>query len=223
MQESVASPSAPVSLAEQAYTRLLDRLVLLDIAPGAVIRESELAVEFECGRTPLREALKMLENDQLIVSYPRRGTFATALELTDLSVISDMREALEPLAARRATELRGGTEREGLQRIRQQLVELRNSYEGALTPRDLIRIDLHTHRALYAAAGQRMLEQTLLRLLHLVTRMWCAVLDRVPDMAQHVQEHLELLDAVLDGHSDRAVQLAAQHVRHFEDVLRANL
>lgn len=211
------------TLAEQAYARLLDRLVLLEIAPGEVIREQALAVELGCGRTPLREALKILERDQLIVTYPRRGTFAAPLTLTDLSVISDMRAALDPLASRRGAELRGGDQREALQDLRDQLLELRAADHEKLTPRELIELDLHTHRVLYAAPGEALLEQTLLRLLHLVTRMWCAVLDRVPDVEQHVQEHLDLLDAVLTGEPDRAAELSAEHVRHFEDVLRSNL
>src|ERR687886_63204 len=56
------------------------------------------------GRTPVREALKRLEGDRLVVSFPRRGTFATGMDITDLAHISEIRVQLEPLAARRAAE-----------------------------------------------------------------------------------------------------------------------
>src|SRR4051812_27552518 len=91
-----------LSLAEQAYRTLRDRLIMLDIAPGDPLNEAQLAAELVFGRTPLREALKRLETDHLVVSYPRRGTFATIVDITELAAISEVRQLLEPLAARKA-------------------------------------------------------------------------------------------------------------------------
>ena len=90
------------SLADQAYHQLRDQLVLLDIPPGAPIIEGRLSAQLGIGRTPIREGLKKLESDRLVVSYPRRGTFATQVDITDLADISELRQVLEPLAARRS-------------------------------------------------------------------------------------------------------------------------
>ena len=90
------------SLAERAYLQLRERLIMLAIAPGDPINEGLLAAELDIGRTPIREALKRLETDHLVVSYPRRGTFATIVDITELAAISEMRQLLEPLAARKA-------------------------------------------------------------------------------------------------------------------------
>lgn len=102
------------SLADYAYRVLRDRLVLLDIRPGAPLGESGLALELGVGRTPLREALKRLESDHLVVTFSRRGTFATSVDATELSEITEMRRVLVPLAARRAAQHRGGTVRQDL-------------------------------------------------------------------------------------------------------------
>ena len=75
---------------------------MLEIAPGDPLNEGQLAAELGFGRTPLREALKRLETDHLVVSYPRRGTFATIVDITELAAISEVRQLLEPLAARKA-------------------------------------------------------------------------------------------------------------------------
>ncbi|MFJ4229970.1 GntR family transcriptional regulator, partial [Paenarthrobacter nicotinovorans] len=90
------------SLADVAYERLRDRLLMLDIKPGDILNDDQLAKELEVGRTPVREALKRLELDRLVITYPRRGTFATRVEVTDLAFISEIRAQLEPLAAARA-------------------------------------------------------------------------------------------------------------------------
>ena len=67
------------SLADRAYTAIRDRLVMLEIRPGDPLNDDRLAAELGTGRTPVREALKRLEGDRLVVAYPRRGTFATAV------------------------------------------------------------------------------------------------------------------------------------------------
>ena len=90
------------SYADQAYERVRDRLVMLDIRPGEPIDDDRLATELGFGRTPVREALKRLERERLVIAYPRRGTFATAVDMTDLADISEIRKQLEPTAAARA-------------------------------------------------------------------------------------------------------------------------
>src|SRR3954451_16692542 len=97
-------PSPATSLADRAYVAIRDRLIMLDIRPGDPIDDDELAKALGVGRTPVREALKRLEGDRLVVSYPRRGAFATGMDISDLAPISEIRAQLEPLAARRAAE-----------------------------------------------------------------------------------------------------------------------
>ena len=91
-----------LSQAEAAYRQLRDKLIMLEIRPGEPINDGQLAAELGFGRTPVREAIKRLEVDHLVVSYPRRGTFATNVDFTELADVSEIRELLEPLAARRA-------------------------------------------------------------------------------------------------------------------------
>ena len=105
------------SLAENAYLLLRDRLIMLDIKPGDPINDGQIAGELGIGRTPVREAIKRLESDHLVVSYPRRGTFATGVDITQLADVSEIRELLEPLAARRAARMAGPKVRQELRDI----------------------------------------------------------------------------------------------------------
>ncbi|MCZ9345802.1 GntR family transcriptional regulator, partial [Streptomyces sp. TRM76130] len=79
-------------MADQAYRALADRLVTLRIRPGEPVNDERTAAELGVGRTPVREALKRLEHERLIVSYPRRGTFATEVQIADLGHISEVRQ-----------------------------------------------------------------------------------------------------------------------------------
>lgn len=207
------------SLADRAYETLRDRLIMLDIAPGRPIHESRLMEELDMGRTPVREALKRLESDHLVVSYPRRGTFASPVDITELSKISEVRRVLEPYAARRAAELRGGVAARPMEIA---LAELRDLAPGA-GHRELLAADMQVHRLVYAATGNPYAIETLRRFDDLVTRIWGLVLDRLPDISEHVAEHVDLLEAILAGRADEAARLSTEHVASFEQALRQAL
>ncbi len=153
------------SLADHAYEVLRHRLIMLDITPGDPINEAALSTELEVGRTPIREALKRLERDHLVVSYPRRGTFATNVDLTDLSTISEMREALEPIAARRAARNLTPDRRQGFTAA---ISDLR-ALGSADDQRTLMERDLEVHRLIYSSVDNPHLSETLIRLDDLAT------------------------------------------------------
>jgi DNA-binding GntR family transcriptional regulator len=205
------------SQAEAAYRQLRDKLIMLDIRPGEPINDGQLAAELGFSRTPVREAIKRLEVDHLVVSYPRRGTFATTVDFTELADVSEIRELLEPLAARRAA-TRASTA------MRKELLAVADAIAG-LAPhpaesRELMRYDLTVHRLIYRAAANPHLEDTLIRYDNLATRIWCVVLDKVPSVSGHITEHVDLLKAVAEGDADKAGELALHHVSSFEETIR---
>lgn len=214
---SAAEPLRPVSLAEQAYTAVRDRIVTLQLPPGAPINEEALSRELGVGRTPLREAVKRLEAESLVAIYPRRGTFVTEVNLTDHGLIADVRRQLEGHAAQRAAERATPADRAQLSsyagRIRR----------GRLAPAALMTLDTDVHRALYRATRNRYLEATLSQYYNLSLRIWYLFLDRLPGMAEHIGEHVPLLDAVVGGDADLARALAVAHVDHFERAVREAL
>jgi DNA-binding transcriptional regulator YhcF (GntR family) len=97
------------SLAERAYYAIRDRIVSLELSPGAVIDERALIEALGIGRTPIREALRRLAQEKLVEVYPRRGMFVTGVDVRDLARLSEVRAVLESeaarLAAKRASEL----------------------------------------------------------------------------------------------------------------------
>src|SRR5258707_13041200 len=96
------SEGAIPSNADLAYQLIRERLVMLDIRPSEPINDEGLARQLGFGRTPGREALKRLERDRLVMAYPRPGTFATTVDITDLAHIQEIRRPLEPAGAARA-------------------------------------------------------------------------------------------------------------------------
>jgi DNA-binding GntR family transcriptional regulator len=204
-------------LADRAYVELRDRIVTLAIPPGAPINEESLGRELEIGRTPVREAIKRLALENLVAVYPRRGTFATEINITDLAHVSDVRTQLEGHAAYRAAQRLRPAQRD-------ELGELIARVDGADGDDEtLMRLDAEVHRFVYRCAGNPYLRETLERYFNLSLRIWYLVLGRLPHLPERVREHRDLLAAVRDGEAERARAIAVEHVSTFEHEIRGVL
>ncbi len=208
----------PRSLADLAYHQIQDLLVRLAIRPGAPINEEDLCLRLGLGRTPVREALKRLEHERLVVAYPRRGTFATEINVTDLTHIFEVRAVIEPAAAASAARHATPADRAAFRAL---AADLGSAAGLAGQPGELMSLDMRIHRAIYAATHNPYLEDTLVRYGNLATRIWCIFLDRLADMASHVAEHRELLQALADGDAGQAAEIARRHVTEFDTAIRA--
>ncbi len=90
------------SLAQQAYERLEEKLVTLQLAPGALVSEGELIEMIGIGRTPVREAIQRLANQELFQVIPRKGLLVTPVSRTGMLHILETRKPLERLVVHRA-------------------------------------------------------------------------------------------------------------------------
>jgi DNA-binding GntR family transcriptional regulator len=206
-------------LAVRAYEELRDRIVTLRIAPGAPIDEDLIGQELAMGRTPVREAIKRLALENLVTVFPRRGTFASEINITDLAHISDVRSVLEGHAAMRAAQRITEAQRDELAGL---LADLGDS-RGNDDVETLMALDARIHRFIYRCAGNPYLEETLGRYLNLSLRIWYLVIDRLPHMFARVHEHDELLRAIAGGEAERARDILGEHIATFEGEIRTVL
>jgi DNA-binding GntR family transcriptional regulator len=197
-------------LADQAYLAIRGLIVSLELAPGAVIDERALMQRLGIGRTPVREALRRLAQEQLVEVFPRRGMFVTGVDVRDLARISEVREVLEPEAARLAAERATDAERD-------ELAALGAEIGGA---GDLMALDERVHRAIYRAAHNDLLETTLGQYYVLALRIWMIALDRAHELEEAVEAHRDVLEAIVVGNGDRAAEVMRAHVEDFEQAMR---
>jgi DNA-binding GntR family transcriptional regulator len=96
-----------MSLADEAYLRLEEMIVTLELQPGSVFSEADLSMKIRIGRTPLREALQRLQAQRLVTTLPRRGVVVSDINIVDYFAVLETRRVLDRLvatkAARRAT------------------------------------------------------------------------------------------------------------------------
>ena len=211
----VESADPARSQSEEAYLRIRERIVSLDMRPGSVVNEGRLREELKIGRTPIREALLRLARENLVRSIPHRGTFVTDVNITDLARITEVRFVLEAHAARLAAERLSGADRKCFTDLLQVL-----EHGPSVDQRELMRLDQQIHRQIYVAARNPFLESTLERYFNLSLRLWYLVLDRDVSLREALEEHMELLRAILAGDQDRAEQSMRRHVTGFEREIR---
>lgn len=207
-------PSANSSLSEQAYHRLRDMIVRLELAPGDVLREDELRARLEIGRTPIREALQRLAREHFVSVLPRRGMFVSGIDVSELSMLFETRTVLEPYAARLAA-VRGHDRHWNAMA---DALAATADIDGAEA---LMAIDRSCHELLWEAADNRFLLDTLDMLYAQSDRLWHLHLADVADTSEIASEHRAILEALRAGDGQAAATLVETHVRAFDGQIRA--
>jgi DNA-binding GntR family transcriptional regulator len=201
--------------AEKAYQEIKKRIIKTKLPPGEVINEGDLMKDLGLGRTPIREALKRLQSDDLVVVKPRRGIFVSELAITDLSQIFEVRVELESLAVRLAC-----------QRITQeQLGKLKHLADQYLSTKEaskeeMIDLDGKFHRLIREATHNRFLISNLDYYYNLSLRIWYLALPRAAAEEIDVEAHCEIYEAIAAKDEGLAVRRIAKHIRDFHKTIK---
>ncbi len=204
-------------LADQAYRQIRDAIVAVRLRPGEPLDEKALSASLGLGLTPIRDALKRLTLEKLAVTYPRRGTFVSRINIADEARLTEIRVELEGLAAALAAERATAEDRATLVQLLHDLEQ--GSHERA----DHTELDARVHRAIYAAAGNEYLETTLNQYSNLALRIWnfCLQENLAVDNAIHSQR--EVVEAIGRGDAPAARAAAQQHLRQFSEEVRSTV
>ncbi len=200
---------------KRAYDLIRERITTLQLAPGEVIDEQELAASLDMGLVPVREALKLLVHDGLVLITPRHGILVSDLNIPDLDQLSEMRLALEGLSARLAAQRATADELVVLESLRR---------EQAQTPVDdnhrQFSIDHKFHEAIARAAHNKYLAESLERLFGLSQRLWYLALPHLGFLPTAVEKHVDLVEAIQARDAERAEAIMREHVAEFYDQVR---
>jgi len=196
---------------QRTYELIREKIVTLDLAPGAPVNEQLLAEELEMGLVPVREAIKMLARDQLI-DLSKQGIYVTDINIRDLKQISEVRLLAEAFSARLAAQHATTDDLVVLEALCRE--------QGGISPEQhpkLLDLDHKFHRAIAKAAQNKYLGQTLDHFFGLSQRLWYLALPQLEFLPAAVGEHLELVEAIKNGDADKAEEIMHSHVQGFYD------
>jgi DNA-binding GntR family transcriptional regulator len=198
-----------VRLVDEVAAELRERIYAGGYAPGTKLRQEELADDLQVSRTPLREALRVLESEGLVVNEPGRGVRVVMADLPRFLAAYRLREVVDGLAARLAAESAEPS-------LRGEISALIEHQESALHPwdaREYTRTNVAFHtRIMEVAANEYVLAQA--PIVRMTSQVFTPIAFLQFESARTaVDQHREIAAAIADGDGDVAETLARGHIQ----------
>ncbi|MDY7041648.1 MAG: GntR family transcriptional regulator [Chloroflexota bacterium] len=206
--EGVFSELPHKSLRSAALAAIREAILCGQLRPGQHLVESDLADQMGISRAPIREALRQLETEGLVVSLPHRGTFVTQLSAQDVWEIYTLRAAIEGLASRLVAQ--NATEEE-IVCLEESVAQMERSAEAGDLEL-LAQQDLDFHEYLCRAAHHNRLLDTWLSMNAQIRTMIDFTSRLYLPADEIVRCHAEVVDAICQGQADRAARAITGHI-----------
>lgn len=198
------------SLRAKVFSRIQNDILNGVYQPGDSLTEKKLCEELGVSRTPVREALRQLELEELVQSTPNKGVIVTGVTPKDIEEIYIIRMMIEGLAARWATK---HITPEEIQELKDAL-DLEEFYTMKKDAEHILKVDSKFHDILFRASKSKPLMHMLRTFHHYVQRARNASFES-PDRAKKVlEEHKAILDAIVEGDADKAERVTKEHVKN---------
>lgn len=224
---AVGQPAAPAALARRqsgartVYDVLRAQIIDGSLAPGERLAEPVLAERLGVSRTPVREALRLLEAEALVVALPTGGVRVAPLDVADARRVYEVRARLEGLLARDACERARPADARRLARLVDLMDAVRDHDD------EVLRVGAQFHGEIEALADNRWCSALLRQIRGHVDRYRALAAGRRAGTTDHVDEHRAVADAVAAGdpaaaeaamtaHIHRSAALAEQALRDAE-------
>ncbi|MBU25849.1 MAG: hypothetical protein CMD99_07440 [Gammaproteobacteria bacterium] len=197
----VTSPEpVPLSQSMSGIVRraLEEKIIYGELAPGSRLFEEELVQQFNVSRSPVREALKVMEHDGLVFIEPRRGARVAKLSITDLDEVYATRVVLESLAAAQAAEHCDEDEKE---RLYEDLKGLENAFATEL-PREFFKANVVITNSIHEISRNRTLARLLGSIAKQSFRYRYLAYSMVPDLMKiSIESNRALVEAIVANES----------------------
>lgn len=202
--DTLVAPSRATAITEAVRRAILSGV----LASGAPLVEADLARQFGTSKTPVRDALRGLAGNGLVVFNEYRGAVVRTVDADMARNIFDVRRLLEPVAVAR-TVASGNVDADSARRSLDLSAAAANAAERSMANRDF-------HQELFSGCGNPTLVSTLLRLRDQTALISINVWGKTPSWEQEAAEHRGILAAALKGDADRTADLVTRHIDHFE-------
>ena len=206
-------------LREVVFNTLREAILTGELEPGEHLMEVKLANKLGVSRTPIREAIRKLELEGLVVMTPRRSAEVAKITKEDLVDVLEVRRVLEALSIELCCKNRT---KEEIVLLKENLGKFKKSVEsGDLT--EIAKTDLQFHEIIYNATGNRRLNQILYNLRE---QMYRYRLEYIKDRQTRntlIQEHQEIIDSIEKKDIERAKKAILVHIDNQERTILENM
>lgn len=189
-----------------------------DLKPGERLMEIKLAERLGVSRTPIREAIRMLQLEGLVVNVPRKGAHVAKITAKDLKDVLEVRGGLEDLAVRLAITRITPAQ---MKKLEKTAYDFQNEVGGSLI--DLAETDENFHSQIYEATQNHHLVQMLSNIKDQMYRYRVEYLKDKESRDSLAQEHISLCEALRERDCDRATSIMKKHIERQETYIMNTL
>ena len=202
-------------LRDVVFERLRKAIVEGSLKPGQRLMEVQLAEQLGVSRTPVREAIRKLELEGLVIMLPRKGAYVADMSIKDVIDLLEVRAALEGLAASLAAERMMPENVEKLKNISD---ELKKNVENSNLS-ETLKKDVEFHQCIFEASGNNKLVQMINSLWEQVYRFREGYMSDYNAALEIIKEHEKLIGAIENGESEKASKYAREHIEKAEQYM----
>ena len=207
-----------VSLADQVFEKLENDIITGVYPRGEILTELKLVEHLGVSRTPIRDALRRLEQERLIAESGK-GSVVLGITVEDLVDIMDIRQRIEGLAAWYATK---NLTEEGLEKLRH-ISQLQDFYYEKQDVEHLRQMDDQFHDTIYELSGRTVICDTLLPLHRKTMRFRKISIQDSKRLGRSIQEHKAIFEAITSGDAELAAKLTTEHIANAKENMIARL
>ena len=197
------------SLADQVFEKLENDIIQGIYPRGELLTELKLVEQLGVSRTPIREALRRLEQERLIEDTGK-GSRVLGITKEDLEDIMNIRQRIEGLAAYYAAK---NITPDGLRELTH-IVDLQEFYFSKRDKEHLRQVDDEFHDMICALSGRSVIADTLIPLMRKTRRYRRVAIDDWERTTNTMNEHRKMFEAIASGNAELAQELATQHIIH---------
>ena len=211
--KSPRSPPVRSSLSEQAFDRLEEMIVTLQLPPGSLWSEAALSEELGIGRTPVREAVQRLAEYHLVVIIRRHGIKIAEVNEQEQLLVLETRRELERLISVRAARRAASADKQAMAAMAQALIAAGKAGDVL----EMLRQYFVAKKFMARCAGNRFSEQAIAPLYTLSRRFYFMHYGELNDVVVVARLHAELLRAVATGDVEKAALASDRQIDYAED------
>ena len=195
-------------LRELVYLELKRRILTGEIDAHTRLMEIDLAEKMNVSRTPIREAIRKLANEGLVVIEPRHGAYVSEISIKDLEDVFEVRETLGGLAASIAAVKATDEDKAALQKLlRLGELAMKNDDKD-----EMVEYDVKLHNYIVQCSGNKTLMQMVKQAQELSMRFRYVYYESQSKYMVQPIEHKKIVDAIVAGDSEAARKAAAYHI-----------
>ena len=203
-------------LRDIVFENLREAILEGKLEPGQRLMEVQLAEQLGVSRTPVREAIRKLELEGLVIMLPRKGAYVANVSLKDIIDVLEIRASLEGLAALLATERIRDEELTKLKKIAGEFEKMLINNEDIDV---LLKKDVEFHECIFNATNNKKLVQLINSLWEQVYRFRVTYVSDVDMPSKIIEEHKNIVDAISKGDPELAQKHAIEHIERAENFM----